>query len=225
MITPKTLDPISFKALKEKQRSLRDGFPETLGLRAHRAISWFGRAEAETDDHDVRFVLLWIGFNAGYASDIDSETTSERNAFKAFFASLVQLDGTHRIYDAVWARFSQEIRLLLNNKYVFGPFWHYQNGIPGFEEWEKRLSASQQLIASAITSFDTSTILAIVFDRLYVLRNQIIHGGATWNSSINRRQVKEGAAVLSWLLPIFIEIMMDNPSHGWGRPFYPVVKE
>lgn len=26
--------------LKQKQRSLRDGFPENLGLRVHRAISW-----------------------------------------------------------------------------------------------------------------------------------------------------------------------------------------
>ena len=56
-----------------------------------------------------------------------------------------------------------------------------------------------------------------------VLRNQLIHGGATWNSSVNRSQVKDGAALLGVLLPIFIDILMDNPGNDWGRPYYPVV--
>ncbi len=57
-----------------------------------------------------------------------------------------------------------------------------------------------------------------------MLRNQLLHGGATWNSATNRNQVRDGAAVLGWLLPILIDIMMDNPDHNWGRAFYPVVK-
>jgi len=44
-----------------------------------------------------------------------------------------------------------------------------------------------------------------------------VHGGATWNSSINRDQVRDGAAVIGWLLPIFIDIMMDNPQQEWGQ--------
>ena len=75
-----------------------------------------------------------------------------------------------------------------------------------------------------MTQFDTGRILLVVFDRLYVLRNQLVHGGATWNSSINRAQVKDGAAVLGWLLPVFIDIMLENPDQDWGKPFYPVVK-
>ena len=84
--------------------------------------------------------------------------------------------------------------------------------------------ASQRQIATAMTQFDTGRILLVVFDRLYVLRNQLVHGGATWNSSINRAQVKDGAAVLGWLLPVFIDIMLENPDQDWGKPFYPVVK-
>jgi len=216
--------PLSFDILKAKQRALRAAFPEAMGLRVHRAISWLGRAEAEKADADVRFILLWVGFNAAYASDLDVSSASERGSFGAFFDTLVSLDSSHRIYDAVWARFSQEIRLLLANKYVFAPFWHKQNGVPDYEDWENRLAASQRLIASAIKEFNTSRILSVVFDRLYVLRNQLLHGGATWNSSVNRSQVRDGSAVLSWLLPIFIDIMMENPSRDWGRPFYPVVE-
>ena len=221
---PKPSITLSFVALKEKQRAIRDGFPEAVGLRVHRALSWLGRAEADLDDADVQFVLLWVGFNSAYANDLSADVTSERGSFKAYFDALVELDGNHRIYDAVWQRFPHEIRLLLNNKYVFSPFWNHHNGLDGYDDWAERLAASQQLIATAMARRETSRMLSIVFDRLYVLRNQLIHGGATWNSKINRDQVRDGAAVMGWLLPIFIDIMMDNPRRDWGRPFYPVVE-
>ena len=56
-----------------------------------------------------------------------------------------------------------------------------------------------------------------------MLRNQLVHGGATWNGTINRQQVCGGAAVIGWLLPIFIDVIMANPGHDWGLPYYPVV--
>ena len=58
--------PLHPKSLKDKQRALRHGFPTPLGLRVHRAISWLTRAEREGADADVRFILLWIAFNAAY---------------------------------------------------------------------------------------------------------------------------------------------------------------
>lgn len=39
-------------------------------------------------------------------------------------------------------------------------------------------------------------LLSIVLDRLSVLRNQRIHGGATWASAVNHAQVKDGADIL-----------------------------
>ena len=63
--------------------------------------------------------------------------------------------------------------------------------------------------------------LSFVFDRLYVLRNQLVHGGATWNSAVNRDQVRDGASILGFLMPVFVDVMMDNPHEDWGRPFYP----
>ena len=44
--------------LKDKQRKLRDGFGESLGLRVHRAISWLQRAAREDDDRDAAFVSV-----------------------------------------------------------------------------------------------------------------------------------------------------------------------
>lgn len=214
---------LSHEALKAKHRRLRDGHPEPVRVRVHRALSWLGRAEAEDHDEDVRFILLWIGFNAAYAADLDRALDGARDHFNSFFDRLVSLDQDQRIYEAVWQRFSNEIRLLLNNKYVFSLFWAHQNGVRGNDDWADRLAASHRAVNAAMTRHDTPRLLSVIFDRLYVLRNQLIHGGATWNSSANRDQVRDGAAVMGWLLPIFIDIMMDHPEHEWGMPHYPVV--
>src|SRR4029077_6652882 len=96
--------PLNFSRLKEKQRSIRDDFPESLTLRVHRAISWLGRAERENDDADVRFILLWIGFNSAFGSDVSAAINSERGSFKVYFDALTRLDVDDRIYGAVWRR-------------------------------------------------------------------------------------------------------------------------
>jgi len=216
--------PLNFDILKAKQRAFRENFPDAMALRVHRAISWLGRSEVEADDVDVRFILLWISFNSAYTAHIESDWVGERGAFKAYFETLVDLDKGHRIYNAVWTRFSQEIRLVFDNRYVFSPFWSHFNGEEGFSDWEERLAKSKRSIATALSDRDTARILATLFDRLYVLRNQMVHGGATWNSSVNRNQIRDGAAVLGCLMPIFIDIMMDHPARDWGQPYYPVVE-
>lgn len=222
-------DPLDPGVLKEKQRRLRDGFPTPLTLRVHRSLSWLRRAQAESKDLDVRFILLWIGFNAAYAGDIEASAASpapegERGLFQAFFSTLVRFDSRHRVYDMVWERFSQEIRLLLGNRYVYHPFWQHQNGVPGYDDWAEKLERSKTAINHALREHDTVRVLSILFDRLYVLRNQLVHGGATWNSEVNRDQVRDGASLLGCLLPIFIDLMMDNPDHEWPMPNYPVVE-
>ena len=62
-----------------------------------------------------------------------------------------------------------------------------------------------------------------MFDRLYVLRNQLIHGGATWNSSVNRAQVKDGVHILLALVPVVIGLMLRRPEADFGEILYPVV--
>jgi hypothetical protein len=99
-----------------------------------------------------------------------------------------------------------------------------QNGIDGFADWEERFRSSARSFAQAFQAGDSVRVLSFVFDRLYVLRNQLVHGGSTWNSGVNRAQVRDGAAILAFLLPVFVDLMMDNPHEDWGRPFYPVVE-
>jgi len=218
-------DQLDFVILKAKQRKIREDFPDTMGLRVHRAISWIGRAEECGDDADARFIFLWISFNAAYADEqsLQGIPQGERSAFADYFSKLVSLDEERRIYTALWQRFSGPVRLLMENHYVFEPFWKHHNGIDGYENWKKRLEDSERKFRKVFERGDTAKVLSFVFDRLYVLRNQLVHGGSTWNSDVNRDQVRDGAEILGFLMPVFVDIMMDNPAEDWGKPFYPVV--
>lgn len=80
-------------------------------------------------------------------------------------------------------------------------------------------------IVKAFQHQETQAVLNILFDRLYVLRNQTMHGGSTWNSSVNRRQIEDGTSILGFLIPIFVDLMMNESDIKWQKPYYPVVSE
>ena len=173
-----------------------------------------------------RFIFQWIAFNAAYADEQEFQgpASGERAAFADFFEKMVRLDAERRIYNEIWEGFAGPIRVLMQNRYVFNPFWQHHNGIEGYEDWEEKFKASAGAFARSFAAQDTARTLSFVFDRLYVLRNQLVHGGATWNSAVNRDQVRDGASILGFLMPVFVDVMMDNPHEDWGRPFYPVVE-
>ncbi len=161
--------------LKTRQRAERAHTPQDLSLRVHRALSWLGRAAREADDPDIRFILLWVAFNAAYAADLGGERLSTRAELLDYFEKLAKLDGQTRIHAVVWTRYSQEIRILLDSRYVFQPFWAHINGEPGHADWERRLKAEKQHILEALSRRQTARVLRLLFERLYVLRNQMVH--------------------------------------------------
>ncbi|MEZ1317713.1 HEPN domain-containing protein [Pseudomonas fluorescens] len=215
---------MNYQTLKARHRLERDNHHVNLTLRVHRALSWLQRAE-QTDDADGRFVFLWIAFNAAYATDIDENfRLSEQETFRAFLCKLCDLDRQRQIENLVWTEFSGSIRVLLDNQYVFQSFWDYQNGKISQDQWTERFAAGRRRAQSALAKRDTAEVLAVLFNRIYTLRNQVMHGGATWNSSINRPQLRDCSNLLGKLVPLIIELMLDNPDTLWGDACYPVVQ-
>jgi len=219
---------MSFARLKDRQRKEREGWPENLGLRVHRALSWLDRAEqlGHADDIDGQFIFLWIAFNAAYATEIDERyRTSAQVTSRAFLRRLVELDAPkRRIEGLVWTEFTKSIRVLLDNPYVFKPFWDFHTGVIEEAEWKRKFTAAKRAAHRALERQNTVTVLGIVLARIYVLRNQLIHGGATWGSSVNREQLRDCTNLMRKLVPLVIEIMMDHPQVHWGPACYPVVK-
>lgn len=212
-----------FTSLKKHHRALRDRLPDALDLRVHRSLSWLQRAE-QCEDEDGRFIFLWIAFNAAYAQEMRlEEPMPEQKVLREFLERLVALDGEKRLSGVVWTAFPNAIRMLLNNQYVFQPYWDCQNGRRPRGEWQGLFERAKVAASRALGSDDTARVLGLVFSRLYTLRNQMMHGGSTWNSSVNREQVGDGANMLEQLVPVIIDILMAHPEVDWGEPGYPVV--
>lgn len=216
---------MDYALLKNKQREIREDFSENLALRVHRALSWLNKSEQCNDDQDSQFIFLWIAFNAAYAQDTEVLRHTESEAFSKFISKLIELDNKGDFSNLIWLQFSSTIRVLLDNKYVYQPFWDYQNGKITESEWKERFNKAKSAASHALSNKSTDVVICIVLQRLYTLRNQIIHGGATWNSSANREQIRDGVAFLSELLPIIVDVMMDNPDSLWGDANYPLISE
>jgi hypothetical protein len=213
-----------YKSLKARHRIERDAQHPNLALRLHRALSWLDRAEHSQDDQDSEFIFLWISFNAAYANEIISnERFTEREIFGHFFERICEMDPDKKLYDLVWSEFAGSVRVLLANKYVFHPFWDYCNRKITEEEWSERFTRANAAANRALGHRNTQAVLAIIFSRLYTLRNQMIHGGATWNGNVNRNQIRDSVHILRKMIPVLIEIMMNHPDEVWGDPCYPVV--
>lgn len=196
--------------------------PDNLNLRLHRALSWLDKAHDSHGDLDIEFISLWISFNAVYAKEL-GEHSPDRMSFISFLNHVCELDKNKKLYDLIWQKFSQSIRIMLDNRYVFQPFWDYQNGRISERAWQEDFDISNKKDRKSLANQDTHAILIVVFDRLYTLRNQIVHGGATYGSRVNRHQLKDGCQILSYIIPVIIQIILDNPNQDWGKPFYPVV--
>lgn len=209
-------------ALKTRHRQVRDGQPVGLRMRIHRAISWLARAEQETDDHDARFVFLWIALNAAYASEFGFEQ-SERDQTRAFIDKVLTCDTDGRLQGAVFNQFTGPIRTLIDNKFVFEPFWRALRDHDSSGVWEEQFANGKRLAMKALMERQTGLVLSILLDRLYVLRNQLVHGGATWNGGANRAQVRDAAAILSTVMPIIIDVMMSDADADYGTIAYPHV--
>jgi hypothetical protein len=215
---------MDYQSLKTRHRNERNAHHPNLALRIHRALSWLNRAE-QAQDVDGCFIFLWIAFNAAYATDIDEQhRLSEQEAFKAFLQKLCALDKEHLIEKLVWSEFPGSIRALLDNPYVFQSFWDFQNGKITEAMWEERLRSGKRSAQAALANRDTAKVLGVMFNRIYTLRNQLMHGGATWDGSVNRSQLRDCAKLLGKLVPLVILLMLDNPKTLWGDACYPVVK-
>ena len=218
---------MNLHTLKQRHRNLREGYPPNLNLRVHRELSWLKRAEiaaAEGDD-DGRLIFLWIAFNVAYAREIDEHCRlSEQATLMGFLERLCGLDTGKRIDNLVWQEFAGGIRVLLDTSFVFQSFWDFQAGKLVEDEWLARFAKGKKIAQQALAGGRTPALLGVVFSRLYTLRNQLIHGGATWNSKVNRKQLRDCGQLLSKLVPVILGLMLDHPEIEWGSACYPVLE-
>ena len=151
---------------------------------------------------------------------------STSSGIRNYFDRIVAFaDAESVVYDTIWSGLRHVIERMLENRYVYEAYWRHRNNPAKDRDWEQRFDRARERATEAIRRTRTKDVLCELFFRLNTLRNQLLHGGATWNSSVNRNQVESGARILSCLVPHFIDVMIEHPDADWGAPRYPVVRE
>jgi hypothetical protein len=213
--------------LKTRLRAQRDNFTQIHSTRLHRSLSWLKAAgeQLEYDNIDQAFINLWISFSACFYIE-------GQEPISPFIEKLVALDDQQRIYACLWNEYSSSVKALIKNPYVFSGFWDAQRmrgelkegdqDSNGTESWQSDFDQSSVDALNYLSRKKVAPLFSIVLDRLYVLRNQVLQGGATYQSRINRDQVSDGTKLLASIMPIIIEIMLSKNDEEWGELAYPV---
>ena len=120
--------------------------------------------------------------------------------------------------------YPSSIRLLIDNRYLYQQFWDFHNKLIQDSDWQSIFGNAKIAAHKALGRQDTNKVLAIVFERLYILRNQLVHGGATWGGAVNRSQMRDATNLMGRIVPALIGIMLNDKPELTGKPCFLVVE-
>jgi len=207
--------------------------------RMDRALSWLERYERAIGGNghlDERFLFLWIAFNAAYGDDehmkvaTDPGNVDEYHKINCFLQKIAVRDNTYRLADIV-SEHGEAFLSIIGNRFLCNSFWKAEypprsrNAWKGSFEYEKK-EAQEILRDEHLTTVQTKRILHLAFSRLYTLRNQVLHGSASWRDNYNRGSLESGDTILGLFVPEALRIMLDAIKHDpdmpyWGQNAYP----
>ena len=203
--------------------------------RVRRARSWLRKSKRARSDVE-RFLYLWISFNAAYGQTADKGRTdaengrgpSETELQQEFLGNICEQDRSTRWLQAVVLEkeCAGAIRDLVKNKFIYEPYWTCVREKRPFNE--ERFKEENRGVKRSMTpgSLDPRQALPKIFDRLYTLRNQIVHGGVTVRNGWGRKQLQAGSRIMERVVPVMLKIMKSHidkhpKSEMWGDLRYP----
>lgn len=209
--------------LEEIFKSKKNENSASFNLRIQRALSWLKKAALTHEDYDLQFLSLWVSFNALHLEE--SCTYTDLDQCKSFIDRIYMQDQSQKMSHVVWNDISQPIQSILNSPYIFQGYWDYKNQKITQLAWKADFDRAQQCVVKALKLKDAQQIIFLLFERMLTLNNQLLAGGSGYNSSINRQLLKDSCHILLVLLPIFLELMIENAPHLDSRkPYYPIMQ-
>lgn len=220
--------------LTERLDAMKGGLSNDTYVRVYRSISWIRACDAPGLGDEFRLFALWVAFNSLYGgSDFDfitknTQRVSDKRMFKRFLSALADRDsdGLRKVLYRNYSLFQED---LIDNRYVHYGFWidRFQRE-PDEAQWARQFENDRRRMRKAFKETNLAVMMDLLFERLYVLRNQVFHGASTCGGSLNRRQLRAGVAVLGDLVPVMVgivlQILQDSPDYDrWGNLPYPPV--
>lgn len=210
-----------WKPHKERLNVLISSHP--TNIRFHRACSWIQQAEqvAPEGDLDLKLLSQWIAFNALYGqwNDDAQEPVADSVCWKLFLDRMLVLDDTKFIVDALMDN-KRLVMTIFDDEFLSRYFWK--------EPTDKRAKQSKKTKFDARTWYvqgNWTMILDRLVERIYLLRCQLVHGAATYNSSLNRTATKHCSMMMDHLLRAFLLVWINHGAdEDWGSMCYPPMR-
>jgi len=191
-------------------------------VRFHRACSWLQRSEVlAVEDLDLALLSQWVAFNALYGQwdHAAREPLADLQCWKHFLERMLSLDQENFVVDALVDN-KPLVMSVFDDQFLSRHFWQ--------EPSERRAGQSKKTWFDARTWFvmgNWSLILDRLFDRIYFLRCQLVHGAATHSSSLNRKALRNCTQMMDHLLRAFLLVWCQYGSdEDWGIMCYPPVR-
>lgn len=216
-----------------------------LEIRLERARSWISIADTFSQDNDAlkrstsdagilfqhdheKFIFYWIAFNCLYGRrQYDGPPTAQMDDIRKFLKKVVlmkeydQTEGTC-ILDAAVKKCRRDGRKLIVDRFLDDQYWRGQKKISAIiEEGERDLRRVEWELD---TKKSCTPFLELCFSRLKVLRNQILHGCATYGpKSMGHKSLTFGMRFLEVMIPALFHLTERYGSYinSWESPPYP----
>jgi hypothetical protein len=215
------------KAVEELQEEFLVHFPngptastQSIIDRVRRSLSWLRRAaELSDEDRPPRFVDLWIALNALYGQKryATKFEPREREDFMEFVQRLVELrSGKSQLSHLIGKKHLQmRARELIQNRHLWNEWWGKE-----LDKYRERSRKGLLRFEKSLGNSDAVTYFSCLFERLLVLRNQIVHGSSSASTRKSRGTLYPAILLLEEILPEFIRLMIHE-GHGTDWPPVP----
>ena len=207
-----------------------------LAIRIHRSCSWLHRAQVAAEESgsvalDDQLIFLWISFNALYGQ-WDPETNHparDIQSVRAFIAGATRVDTDHGVgaYEALLKEHRVLAERLFDNVYLDHYFWRGLAEDEEEETWRNMPRKGRRYLDEGQTQRALDRLLLY---RVYQLRCQLLHGGATHGGKLNRESVADCGRFLHLFLDRSFEILVHPDRAGTfrerlGSICYPPVRD
>ena len=196
--------------------------------RMRRARSWLAQSEKVASDEE-KFICLWIAFNAAYGGEptgADGDGPNETRKITNFLREITDHDEGGKISTLLLSGpYYRQIEQLLDNKYAFKAFWQYVRGEAEGADWRTAFRRNNDSFWRDFEDGNVYGVFREIFWRLYQLRNQVFHGGVTFQEGWGRTQLEQGRQIMEDIVPAILDVMGENTGSDWGKVAYPRVGE
>ncbi|MDF1845503.1 MAG: hypothetical protein P1U77_29185, partial [Rubripirellula sp.] len=169
-------------------------------------------------DYDLAICGQWTAFNALYGQwdGAKREPVADVSCWRHFLDRMLSLD-----HDGSLAEILSEHRPLVlaifDDEYLSKYFWQDPTYQRATKARKTKFSAQSWYVEK-----NWLLILDRLVERIYLLRCQIVHGAATYNSSYNRIAIRHCVQMMNHILFAFLHIWIHQAANeDWGIMCYP----